>query len=440
MTTTSTLKYWPLPKRHEFLKALTKPVGNQELEFPKGTLRNFEVFVVPLEVPVYRLDNGRTLMDQQEYLVKNDKPADFFTKDPDSLEALQAQDDLLRGMVAEAGLLKYFRKRKQLEALILSEDGRVINGNRRLCTMRLLYQEDSVEFAHFGHIRVIVLPNSKPDDIDELEARLQLHEDIKADYAWISEALIFKTRQERHGIKLADVASFYEVSEKLAREKIQMLAYADRYLQSRGRDKRYRELVKKEYAFKQLCKYRLKINNAEDGDVFTELVFSLIDRPAVNARQYSQIPLIQERLTRFKSKLGGELQVEPVAPEPVPATPKVTPVTDPTKGPSDEELLAGSAQPQANTGSLIAALIKPDNRDRVNLIVQDLVEEAQEEKKQRDIENACLDNVSDAHTCMETAIGCLTPESKITGIEIHLKNIEDKVRALREKIQSYGKN
>src|SRR5437660_6061985 len=99
--------YWPLPKRHDFLKALTDPVGNQELEFPKGSLRNFSVFLVPLDLPVYRLDNGRTMMDQQEYLAKNNKPTDFFSKDPDSLEALQAQDDLLREMVAEAGLLKY---------------------------------------------------------------------------------------------------------------------------------------------------------------------------------------------------------------------------------------------------------------------------------------------------------------------------------------------
>jgi hypothetical protein len=158
----------------------------------------------------------------------------------------------------------------------------------------------------------------------------------------------------------------------------------------------------------------------------------------VNARQYQQIPFIQERLARFKSKLGNELQVEP--PEAASPGSKSPIAADESAEPTDEELIAGPPQTQADASALVTALTKPDNRDRINLIVQDLVEQAQEEKKQRDVENACLDNVSDAHTCIETALGCLTQDSKITGIELHLKNIEEKIRLLRDKIGSHGKH
>src|SRR5690242_6604621 len=90
--------YWPLPKRVAFISALNTPDGQHEIEFPKGKIQPLNVYLVPISLPVYRLENGRTLASQQEYIVKHGKPDDFFTKDVESLEALQAQDQLLRGM------------------------------------------------------------------------------------------------------------------------------------------------------------------------------------------------------------------------------------------------------------------------------------------------------------------------------------------------------
>jgi hypothetical protein len=423
-------KSWPPHKREEYIRGLRNPVGKGTVEF-QGQLQTLDIFVVPIEMPIYRLENGRTIDRQEEYVAKNGKPADFFTRDVESWEALSAQDEILQGMVNEAGLLKYFRKNKQTEPLILTQDGRVVNGNRRLSAMRKLLLEDPDSFAHFKHIRVVILPKSVDKDVDELEAKLQLHEDIRADYSWTTEAMILRSKQQIYNLSLGDVARMYDVSEKAARQKLQMLADADRYLNSRGRPKRYSELRKKEFAFKQLYTHRQKIAEAPQADLFTELVFLLIDQPAVDARQYSRIPLIQKDLPRFSQAITSELAASTQGQNASsPQAPKAS---------EDARLLSGedSVIRELQTVRLAA---DPTNREKLQVVVRDVVESVEAKRRQENVENQCLDNVAEAYTALENAINCLTADSNLTGVETHLKNIEEAVQKIRTKMTAYAED
>jgi hypothetical protein len=420
---------WPPHKREEFLRNLQNPLSTETIEF-QGLLQNLNVFLIPIELPVYRLENGRTIDRQEEFIAKNSKQLNFFSQDVESWEALEAQDGILRAMLGEAGLLRYFRKHAQSEPLILTRDGRVVNGNRRLCAMRKLLDEDAEKYAHFKHIRVATLPQCVSKDIDELEARLQLHEHIRAEYSWTTEALILRTKQQLYKLSLSEVASMYDLSEKNARQKLEMLADADRYLASRDRPRLYSELRKKEFAFRRLCSERQKITDPAQADLFTELVFLLIDRPVVDARQYQRIPLILKELPHFQKAVSAEF---------VPVNSPDPPIQNsPTT--EDEALLIRDEGQTNDQIQLIKVVSDPGNRERLGVVVRDVVESAEARKRQEEAENECLDNVANAATSLENAINCLNDESNIAGIETHLNNIEASIEKIRTKIAEYAED
>ena len=50
-------------------------------------------------------------------------------------------------------------------------------------------------FSYFSHVDVIVLPACEEKDIDELEANLQVKQDTKAEYSWITLAIMLKNKK-----------------------------------------------------------------------------------------------------------------------------------------------------------------------------------------------------------------------------------------------------
>ena len=152
---------WPLPKRMDLIKKL---LNGQSIEgqFPirfQRALKQFNVYNVPLAMPKYRLANGRTQAAQEEYLASHsDLKPDFFRKDLEFEQAQKVQHELLTKMVSEKGLLDYFKTNEQEQPLVLTEFGFDVNGNRRLCAMRILFEKDPSEYSRFENIKVVFLP------------------------------------------------------------------------------------------------------------------------------------------------------------------------------------------------------------------------------------------------------------------------------------------
>jgi hypothetical protein len=126
-----------LPSRRALIHQLAKaqPSKTFPIDF-QGERKYLPVHSVSIDFPRYRLSNGRTGVDQLEYLSKHQSlPKDIFSK-PESDQAQQHQHAILKTMIDDADLRTYFKNNKQLEPLVLDSDGFVINGNRRLCCWR----------------------------------------------------------------------------------------------------------------------------------------------------------------------------------------------------------------------------------------------------------------------------------------------------------------
>lgn len=164
----------------------------QEHKF-RGGKDILPVISLPQDYPVYRLENYRT-RDQQLSLIASGKVANGFfdaarREDP-AVQLEQHQLLLLQAKRGSGESIKPIydelaRVAEQTEYLILTADGVVVNGNRRLCAMRELYDADRSAYGSFANVNCLILPQSATTrEILELEIGLQMQPETKLPYEW----------------------------------------------------------------------------------------------------------------------------------------------------------------------------------------------------------------------------------------------------------------
>jgi hypothetical protein len=299
---------WEKPRRIERLKTLSgeKPNATFPVVF-QNALKDLPIRTIALDLPKYRLNNGRTEADQVQYLAKHpDLAKDLFTADLESDAAQQAQHEILKTMTGAKGLLPYFREHAQEEPLILTATGFVLNGNRRLCAFRSLYEEDKKAYEHFANIRVVILPSGDERDLDRLESRLQRESDIRADYPWYADAVKYRRRLEEFG---QDELSVVEgVGKEHIIKFIAMLELAEQYLEYRETPFQYASLSSNGagggddyYAFEQLVKNRKDFKDATKRETFIYVCFAEMLKPKGSA--YQTIPKIADHFEYVEEDL-----------------------------------------------------------------------------------------------------------------------------------------
>lgn len=304
----------PYPLRRKTIDDLisSEPKRTMEIDFKNVKNMIIPIVTLSIELPKYRLANGRTYDLQIEYLAKNTSlPNDFFEKDPE-LESVQSvQHGLLKKLVGKKkDLLEYFSEHEQGETLILNQDGFVINGNRRLCAMRELLLKDPVKYKHFKNIDCAILPPATEEDIDDLEARLQEHPDIKAPYTWTSRVLMYKKKKELYNYSDEVLAEKYETTEQEIKLLYSMLASADKYLNRIGKDRQYHIVSDDQFSFRQIALNRKNIPDAVDRDLFEVISFTLIENSeTVGGRVYEKIPGVKKHLDRIKTEIKNEFKI-----------------------------------------------------------------------------------------------------------------------------------
>ena len=135
---------WPEHERNEYLRSVEPMEGiTHPVEF-QGIHRYMSIYRVPLDLPRYRLNNMRTMAMQEERQKIDGLEDDFFSADPESDNVQKIQHELLSELTSEAGLDERFEQTHvtQNEPLILTYDGVVANGNRRLTCWRNLYHNE----------------------------------------------------------------------------------------------------------------------------------------------------------------------------------------------------------------------------------------------------------------------------------------------------------
>lgn len=404
---------WPLPKRKELIGKL-KPSGRSVEQKFQNKLRPFPIHRIPIEAPKYRLANGRTQAMQEEYLATHPQlPADFFSGDLESDAAQKVQHALLLELVNLERLFTYFKTNEQEEALVLTSTGFVVNGNRRLCAMRELYESDRKKFKRFEHIDVILLPECSEKDIDSLEADLQIKEDIKADYTWITKACMLRKRRAI-GYGDVELARMYDMDPKELKASLALLADADTFLTSVGKPKQYHLLEKHEYAFKKLNEGRAKYKDEGEKAIFTNVSYGLIERPEViSGRLYKNIPEVAACLTKLIPRLTKEF--------PVAATPKA-------KAAGNVALLGGTT---GTLGALASVIAKPENRERLLAITKDVIETNRSLVREKESSEFPLDQIKDAHTSLLDAYNALGSKTKRDGMAAQLDAIQGVMKKIR---------
>ena len=217
-----------------------------------------------LEVPVieldhgnlvYRADNGRVLSELTNAALAQNVSLDDLKARAENAEVQHLLHDLLidkardpKGPIYEE-LERYGR---QTDPLLIREDGVVLNGNRRLASMRQLQAANPDSYARFAHVCAAVLPEGLTEqEVEFIEAALQMAPDLKLDYGWINRRL--KLRQHVADMGADRVLEAYRFSDpaEIDRE-LAELALAEDYLDWAGQPGHFQLVDDHEDAFTAL--------------------------------------------------------------------------------------------------------------------------------------------------------------------------------------------
>lgn len=389
----------------------------------QGKVENIPIVRVPIELPKYRLTNGRTVSLQAEYLAKNlGERTDLFSGDPELWDAQKAQHELLLVAAKESDLRKFFEDtaNTQVERILLDENGFVVNGNRRLATWRELHHKAPEKYGHFSHINVAVLPHCQEKEIDRIEAALQVKKDIKADYSWDAEANMMLAKQKRDGFSNKELADLYGMKEGEVQELLDMRTYADDYLRSRNKANLWSQVSEHEFAFRKLVVSRPKISGSGNQEVFKQAAYTLIEKPEdAGGRLYEAIPALMESLEQVKEKLQQEFEAKPAQ-----------------ENPDLDDFFGGAPVVQEGMSidlPLATQIQKPENAERARKIIVEVIESQKQLKKDAKSAGYLMDCCAKAQSCLAAAAkDGLRPESKLAGVAKQLDQIQiqsDKIRA-----------
>ena len=189
-----------LEERRQYLSnARDQPISTELIRF-RGHYQAFPVVKLPLNLPLFRVANGRLAVLKAEYLKTNRVESDFFENGEERPEVQHALQQILIELAKnpDASIYRELRDNGlQTERLVLVSDGIVLDGNRRLASMRSLYNEDSITYAGFFEVETILLPDDASiTDIEMIEAARQMAPGLKLPYGWVDRRLKLKYHRD----------------------------------------------------------------------------------------------------------------------------------------------------------------------------------------------------------------------------------------------------
>ena len=197
----------------------------------------FQVYKVPIKYLIFNIRNGRfaaeLLQKESELKRKLDAtvPADAKIIQKLLLDISPHETEALKKDLAHNG---------QLDPGVITHDGAVVNANRRMAILSLLYEE--THDPKFEYLRVAKLPKDVDEkDIWRIEAGLQFAKEFRLDYSPINELLKLKEGREKSRLSPQEISATLmgrftanEVTERLA-----VLKLIESYLEFIGKSGQY---------------------------------------------------------------------------------------------------------------------------------------------------------------------------------------------------------
>ena len=206
-----------------------------------------KVFSVMNDVPLYRVENNR-IASEIDALKRDSKNAQILQDPFDEAAQKLIEGELLK-LVSKANLERLIKSSGvQEEPLLLTRDGVVVNGNRRLAILRK-YNIGK------GYVDVCLLPEGVSQaDISLIEFRLQMDDPGKADYSWVNQLIAIR-RAVNSKIDIEKIrASMPSLSNADFNKLTNSLDIIDMFLERRGTPDDYSAIGDNKFFFDELSK------------------------------------------------------------------------------------------------------------------------------------------------------------------------------------------
>ncbi len=399
-------------REREKINSVDVPLG--------GTMVPTDVFEVPLDLPRYRLSNTRTIALQEQYIAFHDLPEDYFESDPLSDKLQADQHEILKNLILRKNLKSYFETNQQTHPLVLTHEGFVISGNRRLCAFRELYYSEggSTEYKRFERVKVAILPRLSEEEIEYIEDYYEQQPDIQDEFTWVSRALGFKKRLERHNYDSAELATKSNVKKAMVDSLLNKLSVAEEYLEYIDKQKQYDIIENDEYAFNNLLKARKKFDDDPGKkEVFQKLSFlALKNQEQITDRMYNNIPILQEIMGQVVEDIKGDYsnQIEKQKVKDA--------VTNPLGDPDEESEPAHA---------ILNIIENKENEENLFGIIVDRVNEYKLLKQNKKSKEAVLKKLQRAHKELAEANNIIDDKTIKDGVLQQLENIDKEIIKLK---------
>ena len=393
--------------------------------------------VVRIEVgqPIYRMANFRTRTAQIQYIHEREVPPDFFRSGQENESAQRAQHDILvafaaRGSSSVTPIMDQLHAEEQRQPLLITSDGVVVNGNRRLAAMRELLTQDPVRFSNFAYADCAVLPASiTPNEIVEIEVRLQMQRETKLPYGWIEESIAIKEMLDE-GMPRAYVADLMKKRPREVQAAERALTEVDIYLKEWLRDpENYQQVEGAEQFFNDLAK-ALVGAEGEMQDAKRRIAWTLLaNTERLPGRIYDYGFSFDKKTEEVIAELCQRLSIDLNA-----AT-----VEDGTgeDGEDPLEIDFGDTEADVSLEKLIGAFDDPDQRETVGEELVDVCVSINERTRQLRIGNQALTAIRTANTKLMSVDLSKADPKTYDPIRAQLTTVREQVAALEQALSKY---
>lgn len=421
---------WPEHERIQYLREITPLEGiSHPIEFQEHH-QYMPIYRVPIDLPRYRLNNMRTMALQHECVQLESLPFDFFSADPESDNVHLKQHSLLSKLTSEAGLDDRFENPtvKQNEPLIITHEGFVANGNRRLTAWRNLYDQDPQTYAHYSHVDVIILPSCNERDIVRLEAKLQLEKDIRGPYGWATTAIGLRSAvNPPFDMTHREAASLYAVDKVSdVQKRIDELEYAEDYLETRNLRNMYSHIADKEFAFKRMVMLRSKMTSWPQSKKmqFEFMAFAMIDKPAGHGDLWRQILALFNNIDLAIERLEEDMGDRIFNNEAVEVNTEATETFDFFTG--------GAAAAPISWRELSAEELGEEVADEVRNTMWDAIESGRALTRASNKEKFVFNKLRDAHKAIQQAVTNSDDTMSKVGVASKIEEITGLLEEIKE--------
>jgi hypothetical protein len=378
--------------------------------------------------PLYRIQSGRTRLAQSAYLEEHPElPKDFFS-DPEDPKVQSAQHRILLQLISEKGLDQDLDDRGQLEPLVLTKDGFVVDGNRRLAALR---QEE------VPYVEAVVLPDdAQASEIYETELELQMQRETKAPYNWIDQALHIEYGIKELGEAPKVVADRMRLPEEEINDELAKLNIVRSYLEWSQEPSQYHKVPR---------------DNTKVKQVFEEVKRALTSRPVMRKSEaekrvlrdacfvgikedagYEQIRAIIRQMTQKLPKVVSRLREK--KPEMFTAVPKIKKEkakrSDPLRALA-EEMPADMPRAVEEVAHVLGAVEKAPE---IALVLFEVVDELEGEGKEAKRQQRPLEKIRAAANALEKVELDAATES-LEAIASELARVFDQAERIRKDLE-----